>query len=85
MTSSFIDIPFLESNGTNTGSEPCGLFCLGADAKQIPVPLKTRSIKALVFAEHAFTEITETHTYIADEDVTCQFIFPLPPRSAVFR
>jgi hypothetical protein len=83
---SFFDIPFLDTESSgNTSSEPCGLFSLGADAKKVPVPLNSRTIKADVFAEHSFTEIFENHAYIADEDISAQFIFPLPPRSAVFR
>jgi len=82
MTST-IDFPFLDDN--TTSNEPCGLFSTAEDETKLPIPLKSRQVKADVFAEHCFTEITETHSYVADEDSTCTFIFPLPPRSAIFR
>lgn len=66
-----------------TASDPCGLF--STDKKKSPVPLRSRSIDATVYAEHGFCEVQETLTYLADEDVTARFIFPLPPRAAVYR
>ena len=51
----------------------------------IPVPLKSRTVYAEIFAEHSFTEVTEELAYVSDADCTARFVFPLPPRSAIFR
>ena len=84
-----IDIPWLEDNmGNSTSKEPCGLFSTNerpGESSPAPIPLKKRHVAAHVFAEHCFCEITESHSYIADENTTARFIFPLPPRSAVFK
>lgn len=73
-----------EANGTAPSSaDKCGIFSTGETPA--PVPLRSRSVHATVYAEHGFSEVQETLTYLADEDVTARFIFPLPPRSAVYR
>ena len=53
--------------------------------KENPVPLKSRTVYAEIFAEHSFAEVTEEFAYIPDTDCTARFVFPLPPRSAIFR
>lgn len=66
---------------TAPSTEQCGLFT----KSDTPVPLRSRHVDATVYAEHGFCEVTETLAYIADEDVTAKFVFPLPPRSAIYR
>ena len=74
---------WLADTNDSPTNEPCGLF-VANDAKT-PVPLRSRVVKASIFAEHGFCEITEELNYVSTEDCTVRFIFPLPPRSAVFK
>lgn len=64
-------------------AEPCGLFfvCDGQES----LPLRTRSVEAKVYAEYGFCEVQEELAYVADQDCTVRFVFPLPPRSAVYK
>ena len=65
-----------------TATEPCGLFVTNSSTA---VPLRYRAVTASVYAEHSFCEVTEALSYVSDEDCTARFVFPLPPRSAVFK
>ncbi|KAG2497306.1 hypothetical protein HYH03_004889 [Edaphochlamys debaryana] len=62
--------------------EPCGLF---VKDKKVSVPLRRRDVTATIHADACFADTTETLSYVADEDCTAVFRFPLPPRAAVYR
>ncbi|KAG1658856.1 hypothetical protein FOA52_008813 [Chlamydomonas sp. UWO 241] len=72
--------------GASARDQVCGLFYQSStEEKQRAIALRSRSIQATVFAEHGFAEVTESLTYLCDEDCTAKFVFPLPPKSAVYR
>ena len=50
-----------------------------------PVPLRSRTVEAQLFAEHGLADYTETLSYEAHVDCTATLTFPLPPRAAVFK
>eukprot|EP00955_Chlamydomonas_euryale_P108013 365811-Chlamydomonas_euryale.AAC.35 len=89
-----IDLPdgWLSDGAAST--EPCGLFVTdGGSLSDAPgdgssvkaIALRSRHVHASVFAEHGFAEVTERLEYLCDQDCTARFVFPLPPRSAVYR
>mmetsp|Transcript_20822 Transcript_20822/g.45542 ORF Transcript_20822/g.45542 Transcript_20822/m.45542 type:complete len:577 (+) Transcript_20822:96-1826(+) len=64
-----------------TAKDQCGLFMSSNE----PVPLKRREVSATVHAADGFCDVQESLFYIADKDSTVRFVFPLPPRAAVYR
>ncbi len=81
-----IEIDYLEGEHAPC-TEPCRLEKIGGGASAASsIPLRSRSVQGTIFAEHSFCEVTEELCYVADaEDCSVRFVFPLPPRSAVFR
>lgn len=76
------DAFFPTSDATDVrGQQACGLF----DESHEPVPLRSRTVEAQVFAEHGFANYTETLSYESQVDCTATFTFPLPPRAAVYK
>ncbi|KAG2497307.1 hypothetical protein HYH03_004890 [Edaphochlamys debaryana] len=77
-----IDVGDWLSEPGSAPKEPCGLF---VKDKKVSVPLRRRDVTATIHADACFADTTETLSYVADEDCTAVFRFPLPPRAAVYR
>lgn len=83
-TGNIIDVgDWLSSGQQQQQQQRCGLFVAGDNAKALP--LRSRAVSATVYAEHGFCEVTEQLAYVCNEDCTVRFVFPLPPRSAVYK
>ncbi|GAX83003.1 hypothetical protein CEUSTIGMA_g10430.t1 [Chlamydomonas eustigma] len=72
------------NSSEDQSTHSCGLYT-ACDGQNHSIPLKSRAVKALVYAEQSVCEVTEEFCYLSDEDCIAKFIFPLPSRSAVYK
>lgn len=83
MQDAFLNNPWLSNTITNSQGQ-CGLFPI--EAKANAVPLKSRHVKATLSCDIELADTTELLSYLAgDGDCNVKFMFPLPPRAAVYR
>jgi hypothetical protein len=81
-TREMIDIGAWFDDSTVQSTDSCALVTI---SKQHSIPLKSRVVNAVIYAEQSICEVTEELSYLSDEDCTAKFIFPLPSRSAVYK